>query len=59
MEKLYSIKEAAEVLQIHPDTMRRYARTGKIRAAIIGKGFRITESDLKAFIEQRTKEINQ
>jgi len=34
MEKLYRIKEAAEILGVHPKTLQRWAREGKIRVVL-------------------------
>ena len=56
MEQIFSVEEAAKVLQIAPNTMRRYVRTGKVRAAKLGKAYRITESDLMAFLNSQTKD---
>lgn len=56
MERIYSIEEAAKILQVTEETVRRYARTGKVRAAKLGKQYRITESDLKAFLDAQTKD---
>ena len=48
-------EEAAEYLQVHLDTMRRWARTGVIPAAKLGNrgGFRFRREDLDAFLERR------
>lgn len=56
MEQIFSVEEAAKVLQIAPNTMRRYVRTGKVRAAKLGKAYRITESDLMTFLDSQTKD---
>ena len=47
--------EAAEHLQVHLDTMRRWARTGMIPAAKLGNrgGFRFRREDLDRFLERR------
>lgn len=50
MEKLYSAEETAEILQIKTDTVRRYIRSGKIRAVKVGKAWRISETDIKVFL---------
>ena len=56
MDRIYSAEEVAEILQVHTDTVRRYLRTGALRAAKIGKAYRVQEKDLQAFIEARIKE---
>jgi excisionase family DNA binding protein len=48
-------EEAAEYLQVHVETMRRWARTKVIPAAKLGNrgGFRFRREDLDAFLERR------
>jgi excisionase family DNA binding protein len=47
--------EAAEYLQVHLDTLRRWARTGMIPAAKLGNrgGFRFRREALDRFLEAR------
>lgn len=51
-EKLYSVEEAAELLGISPLTLANWLRAGKITGTKIGRKWRITDSDLQAFIEK-------
>src|SRR4051812_32250345 len=46
---LFSAEEAAELLQLHVKTVRRYIREGKLKAKRIGKEYRIARADLEAF----------
>jgi excisionase family DNA binding protein len=48
-------EEAADFLQVHLDTLRRWARTGVIPAAKLGNrgGFRFRREDLDRFLEGR------
>jgi excisionase family DNA binding protein len=47
--------EAAAYLQVHIETMRRWAREGVIPAAKLGNrgGFRFKREDLDQFLEER------
>ena len=54
MERLFTAEETAEILHIKTDTVRRYIRSGKIRAAKLGKGWRISEEAIKAFVDSQT-----
>jgi excisionase family DNA binding protein len=47
--------EAAEYLQVHVNTVRRWAREGAIPAAKLGNrgGFRFRREDLDRFLESR------
>lgn len=49
--------EAAEYLQVHVETMRRWGRTGVIPAAKLGNrgGFRFRREDLERFLEGRRR----
>lgn len=47
--ELYTVEQAAEGLQLHPKTVLRLIREGRLKAAKIGKAYRIQRSDLDAF----------
>jgi len=48
-------EKAAHYLQVHPETMRRWAREGVIPAAKLGNrgGFRFRRRDLDRFLQER------
>ena len=50
-DRLYSVAEAADTLGISPLTLGDWLRAGKIIGTKIGRKWRITESDLQAFID--------
>lgn len=50
-EKYYTVDEISEMLKMHPKTIQRYIREGKLRAAKIGKGWRVSGHDLSQFAE--------
>lgn len=49
MPQYYSVEQVAELLGLHVRTVRGYVRDGRLKAARIGKQYRITEEDLAAF----------
>lgn len=49
--KYYTVEQIAEILSIHPKTIQRYIREGKLFASKIGKSWRVTGHDLSVFIE--------
>lgn len=52
MEKpVLTIKQAAKLLQVDPNTIYRWARAGKFPASKIGKEWRVLRSDILKFIE--------
>lgn len=50
-EKYYTVEQISEMLSIHPKTVQRYIREGKLRAGKIGKSWRVSGHDLSAFTE--------
>lgn len=44
-----AVDQAADRLRLHPKTVRRFIREGRLRATRIGKSYRILESDLVRF----------
>ncbi len=60
MEKLYRIKEVAELLGVHPKTVQRWAREGKIRVVYtVGGRRRIPESELKRLLGEKTNRLDE
>lgn len=51
MEELYTVNQAAVVLKVHPLTIRRYIKEGKLKAVRIGGSVRVAVNDLRAFIQ--------
>ena len=52
MEKYYSLKDAAKMLDISPRTIRRIIDREDIKAHMIGKRIRLTESQINAMIKK-------
>ncbi|WP_433411499.1 helix-turn-helix domain-containing protein [Microtetraspora malaysiensis] len=48
-QQYYSVDQVAELLDLHVRTVRGYVRDGRLKAARIGKQYRITREDLEAF----------
>lgn len=49
-------KEAARLLQIHPDRLYRLARAGQIPCIRLGRSIRYRVSALREWMEQQEKE---
>ena len=49
MENLFNINQAAFILKVHPLTVRRYIREGRLKAIKVGGNVRIKESQLQEF----------
>lgn len=51
---LLTAEEAAEYLRVNVNTLRRYIREGRISAAKVGRGYRIKQEELDAFLKRHT-----
>jgi len=50
-ETYHTVEQIAQMLQMHPKTVQRYIREGKLRAVKVGKGWRVSGHDLSVFTE--------
>jgi len=48
-DELWTVETAAARLKMHPKTILRFIRKGKLRATRIGKSYRIVRADVEAF----------
>ncbi len=57
-EHWLTVDEAAKRLKVHPESIRRWLREGKMRGHLISRrgGYRIRPAELETFLEQRTQE---
>jgi excisionase family DNA binding protein len=51
MEEFFTVYEAAAILKVHPITIRRYIREGKLKAVKAAGNIRIAKSGFTAFTE--------
>jgi excisionase family DNA binding protein len=52
-EKFITVQDAAEQLQVHPQTVRLWLREGKLRGRLIGgrkSGYRIPASEIERLL---------
>jgi excisionase family DNA binding protein len=53
---LYSVREVAHRLGVHPETIRRLIHDGRLEAVRVGRVLRVEPSELERFISrQRVK----
>lgn len=52
IEKIYTTEQVAQILQIHPLTVLKYLKTGQLKAAKLGRVYRIKESEVQKFLEK-------
>ena len=51
MEEYYTVNQAAIALKVHPLTIRRYIKEGKLKAYRVGGNVRISVNDLRSFTQ--------
>lgn len=50
-QNFYAVEEVADLLKVDPRTIRTAIHSGKLKAARVGRHFRIAEEDLKKYLE--------
>jgi excisionase family DNA binding protein len=53
-ERLLDIRETAQVLRLHPDTVKKMAERGQVPAIKLGKYWRFRLSELDVWIRSKT-----
>lgn len=56
-QRLYTVDEAAEFLQLHPKTLRRKIREGEIESTRVGKRYRLSEAQLRGYLGEAGADI--
>ena len=54
MDNIYTVEQVSEMIKMHPKTIQRYIREGKIKAKKVGKSWRITEDNLTEFLKKNS-----
>lgn len=52
---LLTTAEVAEILEVHPRTVGEYVRDGRLSAINLGGGWKVTEHELRRFVQDLTK----
>lgn len=55
LDQWYTVKETAELLRVHPQTVRRWLREGKLAGSFISRrgGWRVRGTALRTFLRER------
>lgn len=57
MKEYHDIKSVAKELRVHPETLRRAIRGKRLAASRIGRGYRVTEQAVEAYLESQKVEV--
>ena len=57
MEKLLSVNDVAEMLGLHPQTVRDFAGDGKLPGIKVGKAWRFKPSEIEAYLERQRSSV--
>lgn len=57
--KVYTLEEVCEILSITKRTVYNYIKAGKLHAFKMGKYWRVTEENLRAFTETGSPAVDQ
>ena len=49
----YTPEQAAKILQVHPQTLRKWLRNGELTGANTTAGWRLTPADLEAWLDRQ------
>jgi excisionase family DNA binding protein len=55
-EEVYTVEQFAERLKLHPKTVLRFIRDGRLRAVKVGKSYRILRSEMEAMTGHEPRE---
>ena len=59
-DRLLTIKDVAQLLQVHEQTVRGYVRNGRLLCVRLGRrAIRISQSDLEEFIRQHRTDVSE
>ncbi|PYI55477.1 hypothetical protein DLM86_07010 [Paenibacillus flagellatus] len=56
---MYTVDQIAETLDMHPRTIRRYIREGKLKASKVGGEWRIREEDAAMFTGGAVRKLHE
>ncbi len=58
-EMVLTPEQVAQILQIHPFTVLKFIKKGKLKASKLGRMYRIRRSDVDVFLDEQAKESEE
>ncbi len=59
MEEILTAEQVAQILQVHPFTVLKFIKQGKLKASKLGRVYRIRKSDVDFFLDEQAKKTDQ
>lgn len=53
IERFLTTEQVANILQVHPFTILKFLKQGKLKGVKLGRVYRIKESDVHEFLDER------
>lgn len=53
-DRFYTTEQVAKILQLHPFTILKFIKQGKLKGVKLGRRYRIKESDINSFVDAQT-----
>lgn len=59
IEKFLTTEQVANILQVHPFTILKFIREGKLKGIKLGRVYRIKESDIHEFLDHASSKTKR
>jgi excisionase family DNA binding protein len=56
MEEILTAEQVAQILQVHPFTVLKFIKQGKLKASKLGRVYRIRRSDVDNFLDNQVEQ---
>ncbi len=56
MEEILTAEQVAQILQVHPFTVLKFIKQGKLKASKLGRVYRIRKSDVDKFLDNQIEQ---
>jgi len=58
MEEILTAEQVAQILQVHPFTVLKFIKQGKLKASKLGRVYRIRKSDVDGFLDNQVEQAS-
>ena len=57
MDEILTAEQVAQILQVHPFTVLKFIKKGKLKASKLGRVYRIRRSDVDKFLDNQIEQV--